>query len=77
MSPAELAALDQATAQADHDAYHASPALGRLVVVVAAFTVALTPAAIWPHTGIAALGLAAGSALIARVIYIAMKDRTP
>ncbi len=77
MSPAELAALDQATAQADHDAYHASHALGRLIVVVAAFTVALTPAAIWPHTGAAALGLAAGSALLARLIYIAMKDRTP
>jgi len=77
MTPAELAALDQDTAQADGDAYHASHALGRLIVVVAAFTVALTPAAIWPHTGLAALGLAAGSALLARLIYIAMKDHAP
>lgn len=32
MSPAELAAHDQATAQADHDAIRASRALGRLLL---------------------------------------------
>lgn len=43
MSPAELAAHDQNTAQADHDAIRASRALGRLLLwaLVAATSIAL------------------------------------
>lgn len=67
MTPAELARLDQASAQADRDALRTAAGLGRLLhvlVILAGMVLAQVPAAIWPGTALAVLGLIGGVAVM-------------
>ncbi len=76
MTPAELAHLDQATAQADRDATHTATGLGLLITIALALGIALTTAALWPGTWAATTGLFVGAGLIARVLHVALNGRT-
>ena len=63
------------TVQADRDATRTAQGLGRLVTAATALTIALAPAALWPGTWWAALGLTIGATLTARLAYVAITSK--
>ena len=63
------------TVDADRAAIRTSRVLGRAITILAALTIALAPAALWPGTWWAALGLTIGATLIARLAYVAITSK--
>lgn len=64
-----------AAGRAETDDHHTANGLGRLITAATALTIALVPAALWPGTWWAALGLTIGATLIARLAYVAITSK--